>query len=63
MAEIFKVHERQRCVSENSTQSSDSGVQTHSRSRRKSYHSSNSYSSSQSEDEEKCITVSDLNYA
>ncbi|KAG8190958.1 hypothetical protein JTE90_010822 [Oedothorax gibbosus] len=59
---LFKVHERQRCVSESSTQSIDSESQTHSRTRRKSYHSSTSYSSSQSEDDEKCITVDNFGH-
>ncbi|GFT59448.1 CUE domain-containing protein 2-A [Nephila pilipes] len=54
---LFKASERQRTVSENSNPGSVSGHRRHVRCRRKSYQSSNSYSSSQSEDDEKCITV------
>ncbi|GBL72749.1 hypothetical protein AVEN_127976-1 [Araneus ventricosus] len=55
---LFMACERQRTISENSNQGSVSGRRQHTRSRRKSYQSSNSYSSSQSEDDEKCITSS-----
>ncbi|GFQ97095.1 CUE domain-containing protein 2 [Trichonephila clavata] len=55
---LFKTHERQRTVSESSNPGSVSGRCQHIRLRRKSYQSTNSYSSSQSEDDEKCITVS-----
>ncbi|CAL1274527.1 unnamed protein product [Larinioides sclopetarius] len=57
---LFMACERQRTISENSNQGSVSGRRQHTRSRRKSYQSSNSYSSSQSEDDEKCITVTNF---